>query len=68
MKRQRKKQILEAAATLPPAKGRALLAAIAGKNDEAPRQDAADLLSDAAVLMEAAMIEAALQTLEGEVP
>lgn len=59
------KQILEAAATLPPAKGRALLGAIAGKQEDAP-QDSAALLSDAAVLMEAAMIEAALKTLEVE--
>lgn len=65
MKRDRTKQILAAAAELPPAKARALVSAIAGKmpetRDQKPEED---LLSDAALLMQAAMVEAALNALE----
>ncbi|MDP3851967.1 MAG: hypothetical protein Q8Q59_15805 [Luteolibacter sp.] len=60
MKTTRVKQILEAAAKLPPAKGRALVAAISAK-EEPVREDP---LSDAARMMEAAMIEAAFKALE----
>ena len=62
MKGERLKQILAAAGKLPPAKARALISAVAAKAD--PEPSAEDSLSEAALLMEAAMIDAALKTLE----
>lgn len=62
MKSNRTKQILEAAAKLPPAKGRALVAAILAK--EEPVKSAEDFLAEAADTMAAAMEMAALMRLE----
>jgi hypothetical protein len=66
MKRDRLKQILDAAGKLPPAKARALVSAIGAKADPDPSVE--DRLSDAALLMQASMMEAALKTLEQTAP
>lgn len=61
MKAQRLKQIIDAAAKLPPAKGRALIAALSiSAKDPLPR----DPLAEAETYFEAAMINAAINALE----
>lgn len=62
MKTARLKQIIEAAAKLPPAKGRALLGAVAAK--AAPERGSEDYLAQAADAMAAAMEEAMAAELE----
>lgn len=62
MKTSRIKQVLTAAAQLPPAKGRALVAAAVIAKAELPASS--DPLSDAQDLLELAMLSAALDALE----
>jgi hypothetical protein len=68
MKKTRVKQVLDAAAKLPPAKARALVKAVMGKAGAVKAKDSdGDLeayLADASAQMEAAMANAALAALE----
>ncbi len=62
------KMVLEAAAKMPAAKGRALIAAVAAKTQDSKTQDAREeRMAAAQLLMEAAMVEAALDALEKQI-
>ena len=65
MRESRTRQILKAASKLPPARARVLVQAVAAKS-QPKKPSREDLLSDAARLFEAAMIDAALTALEQE--